>query len=173
MWQRLRPDMHMTLAGLMLLLPPLLQRGTAEASCASDRGETLPCCGQQARDPGCPASCTVDVQHRCGALLPVCRGYVFGTRFGTCEMCPSCNSPEAATPEMLKMIEAGFCPGCDSSWGWVLLITLGVCGALYFGGGVGYAVKMQGAALGIAAHPHFERMQQGKYSLSPPAACRF
>ena len=63
---------------------------------------------------------------------------------------------------MLKLVELGVCPPCSSSWGLVMIVTLGVMAAGYVGGGVGYAVKAQGAApaAGIAAHPHYDRMVQ-------------
>ena len=61
---------------------------------------------------------------------------------------------------MLKLVELGVCPPCSSSWGLVMIVTLGVLVAGYLGGGVGYAVKAQGAAPGIAAHPHYDRMVQ-------------
>ena len=41
-----------------------------------------------------------------------------------------------------------------------MIVTLGVMAAAYVGGGVGYAVKAQGAAPAIAAHPHYDRMVQ-------------
>ena len=61
---------------------------------------------------------------------------------------------------MLKLVELGVCPPCSSSWGLVMIVTLGVVAAGYLGGGVGYAVKAQGAAPAIAAHPHYDRMVQ-------------
>ena len=53
-------------------------------------------------------------------------------------------------------------PGCyaASSWGWTLIIVLGVAGLLYVGGGIGFGVKIQGAAPGIAAHPHADQWKQ-------------
>ena len=71
-----------------------------------------------------------------------------------------CAEPAAKQPDMLKLVELGVCPPCSSSWGLVMIVTLGVMAAAYVGGGVGYAVKAQGAAPGIAAHPHYDRMVQ-------------
>ena len=73
-----------------------------------------------------------------------------------------CAEAAAKQPDMLKLVELGVCPPCSSSWGLVMIVTLGVMAAGYVGGGVGYAVKAQGAApaAGIAAHPHYDRMVQ-------------
>ena len=87
------------------------------------------------------------------------------SHFGQCAACPAakpggCAEPAAKQPDMLKLVELGVCPPCSSSWGLVMIVTLGVLVAGYLGGGVGYAVKAQGAAPGIAAHPHYDRMVQ-------------
>ena len=87
------------------------------------------------------------------------------SHFGQCAACPAakpggCAEPAAKQADMLKLVELGVCPPCSSSWGLVMIVTLGVFVAGYLGGGVGYAVKAQGAAPGIAAHPHYDRMVQ-------------
>lgn len=50
----------------------------------------------------------------------------------------------------------------SGGWGWALIIVLLVSGALYVGGGIGYAVKVQGIApaAAVAAHPHLEKWHQ-------------
>lgn len=46
------------------------------------------------------------------------------------------------------------------AWGLSLIITFLIVAVLYVGGGVGYAVRVQGAAPGLSAHPHTELWQQ-------------
>ena len=53
-------------------------------------------------------------------------------------------------------------PGCRtaSGWGWTTVIVLAVAATLYVGGGVGWSVQTQGAAPGLAAHPHLALWRQ-------------
>jgi len=63
---------------------------------------------------------------------------------------------------MLKLVELGVCPACETNWGLPLLVTLAAGSLLYLAGGVAFAIKTQGAssADGLAAHPHSERFTQ-------------
>ena len=154
--------------GLLLLQLGLCVPSPCQSQgCASDHQETLPCCGQQTRDPGCPATCTVAAEHRCSAAKPVCTNYVYSSHFGTCAPCPAatpggCDEPSAKLPEMLKLVELGVCPACETNWGLPLLVILAAGSLLYLAGGVAFAIKTQGAspADGLAAHPHSERFTQ-------------
>ena len=42
----------------------------------------------------------------------------------------------------------------ECTWGWTFAITLIVASVLYLSAGIGFAVKTQGAAPSIGAHPH-------------------
>jgi hypothetical protein len=45
-------------------------------------------------------------------------------------------------------------PTARSRWGWAFIVALCACTALYVGGGVGYAVRAQGAVPRLGSHPH-------------------
>jgi hypothetical protein len=175
-------------AALLLLLPPPGVRGScashhhetqpccgqiardpgcATGSCTVDAahrcGATLPVCTNYAYNRWLPSPIPhYSVRPNCltdSWYAPV------ASHFGTCVACPAataggCAEPAAKQPDMLKLVESGVCPPCNSSWGLTMIVALGVAVALYVGGGVGCAVKAQGAAPGIAAHPHYDRMVQ-------------